>query len=88
MKLPATDMLPRVMKLISEEWQDIWDCCTDVVLRAIKPTVGGYKRKTSLSRRDSVLINRLRIISLQIFRYYSDYQDWSYSLNTLLSVIG
>ena len=58
---PATDMLPRVMKLISEEWQEIWDCCADNKLRAIKPTVGGYKRKTSLSRHDCVLINRLRI---------------------------
>jgi len=22
-------MLPRVMRLISEEWQEIWDCCAD-----------------------------------------------------------
>ena len=56
MKLPATDMLPRVMKPISEEWQEIWDCCADK-LRAIKPTVGGYKRKTSLSRHDCVQID-------------------------------
>ena len=34
MKLPATDMLPRVMKLISEEWREIWDCCADSKLRA------------------------------------------------------
>ena len=46
----------------SEEWQEIWDCCADNKLRSIKPTVGGYKRKTaSLSRHDCVLINRLRI---------------------------
>ena len=49
------------MKSISEEWQEIWDCCADNKLHAIKPTVGGYKRKTSLSRHDCVLINRLRI---------------------------
>ena len=30
-------------------------------LRAIKPTVGGYKWKTSLSLHDCILINRLRI---------------------------
>ena len=41
-------MLPRVMKLISEEWQEIWDCCADNKLRAIKPTVGGYKWKLLL----------------------------------------
>jgi len=56
MKLPTTNMLPRVMRLISEEWQEILDCCADII-----PTVGVYKRKTSLSRHDSVLINRLRI---------------------------
>jgi len=61
MKLPATNMLPRVMKLISEEWQEIWDCCADNKLHAIIPTDTVYKRKTFLSRHDSVLINRLRI---------------------------
>jgi len=49
------------MKPFSEEWQEIWDCCADNKLRAIKPTVSGYKRKISLSRHDCVLINRLRI---------------------------
>jgi len=29
-------------------------------LHAIKPTVGGYKQKTCLLRRNSVLLNRLR----------------------------
>ena len=61
MTLPTTDMLPRIVKPISEEWQEIWDCCADNKLGAMKPTVGGYKRKTSLSRHDCVLINRLRI---------------------------
>jgi len=76
MKLPATNMLPRVMRLISEEWQEIWDCCAGNKLHAVIPAVGVYKRKTSLSRHDSVLINRLRS------------QDCWYSLNTLLSLIG
>jgi len=30
-------------------------------LCAIRPTVGDYKQKSCLSRRDSVLLNRLRI---------------------------
>jgi len=61
MKLPATDMYPRITKLIFNEWQEIWNCCTGNKLHAIRPTVGGYKPKTCLSRRDSVLLNRLRI---------------------------
>ena len=61
MKLPATDMCPRITKLIFDEWQEVWDCCAGNKLHAIKPTVGGYQQKTCLSRRDSVLLNRLHI---------------------------
>ena len=35
--------------------------CTANKYRVIKPTVGGYQYKSSLSRRYAVLINRLRI---------------------------
>jgi len=60
-KLPATDMYPRITKLIFDEWQEVWDCCAGNKLQAIRPTVGDYKQKTCLSRRDTVLLNRLRI---------------------------
>jgi len=56
MKLPATDVYPRITKLIFDEWQDIWNCCGGNKLQAIKPTVRVYKWKTCLSRRDSVLL--------------------------------
>ena len=52
---------PRITKLIFDEWQEVWNCCAGNKLHAIKPTVGGYKQKTCLSRRDSVLLNRLHI---------------------------
>jgi len=61
MKLPATGMYPRITKLISDEWQEVWNCCTGNKLHATKPTVGYYKQKTCLSCRDSALLNRLRI---------------------------
>jgi len=50
MKLPAIDMYPGITKLIFDEWQEVWNCCTGNILHAIKPTVGGYKQKTWLSR--------------------------------------
>ena len=50
MKLPATDMYPRITKLIFDEWQEVWNCCAGNKLHAIRPTVGGYKQKTCLSR--------------------------------------
>jgi len=38
-----------------------WNCCTGNKLHAIRPAIGYYKQKTCLSRRDTVLLNRLRI---------------------------
>jgi len=61
MKLPATGMYPRITKLIFDEWQEVWNCCAGNKLHAIRPTVGYCKQKTCLSRRDTVLLNRLRI---------------------------
>jgi len=54
-------MYPHITKLIFDEWQEVWNCCAGNKLHAIKPTVGGYKQKTFLSHRDSVLLNILRI---------------------------
>ena len=61
MKLPATDTYPRTTNLIFDEWQEVWNCFTGNKLHAIRPTEGGYKQKTCLSRIDSVLLNRLHI---------------------------
>jgi len=44
-----------------KKWQDIWDACQGNKLYAIYSNVGGYQCKSSLSRRDAVLINRLRL---------------------------
>ena len=72
MKLPASEFFPRVNKLISEDWQQIWDNCAGNKLQCIQPTVGTYIRHTSFCRRDVVIINRLR--------------TWSHSPHTLLFV--
>ena len=62
MKIPVADLVPRVpTMLISEKWQQFWNSCTGNKLQAIKPTVGGHQPKSSLSRRDEVVVNRLRI---------------------------
>ena len=36
-------------------------CAQNKLLQAIKPTIDGYHHKTTLSRRKSLIINRLRI---------------------------
>jgi len=49
MKLLATNMYPRITKLIFDEWQEVWNCCTGSKLHAIRPNVGGYKQKTYIA---------------------------------------
>jgi len=44
-----------------KEWQEIWNCCDGNKLHAINPTVDVTKLNGSLSRRDTVIINRLQI---------------------------
>jgi len=70
MQLPGTDMYPRITKLISDEWQEIQNCCATNKLHAIRPTVGDYKQKTCLLHRDSVLLNRLRIGHTRLMHSY------------------
>jgi len=52
MKPPATDMYPRITKLIFDEWQEVWNCCAGNKLHATRPTVSDYKQKTCLSCHD------------------------------------
>ena len=44
-----------------KERQDIWNCCEGNKLHAIYPNVGRISHCKNLSRRDAVVINRLRI---------------------------
>ena len=61
LKSTASELLPRVTKLISEKWQKSWNNCTGNELQSINPTIGVYQHIRSLSRRDAVIIHRLRI---------------------------
>jgi len=60
LKSPASELLPRVTKLISEKWQKSWNNCTGNKLQSISSTIGIYQHR-SLSRCDAVIIHRLRI---------------------------
>ena len=66
MRFPACDLAPHVSNFCLKEWQDIWDANQGNKLYAIYPNVGGYQCKSSLSRRDAVLINRLVLVILDL----------------------
>jgi len=67
---PASELLPRVTKLISEKWQKSWNNCTGNKLQSISPTIGIYQHFRSLSRRDAVIIYRLRIGHTRLTQTY------------------
>ena len=62
-RFPASDLAPHVSKFCLKEWQGN-------KLYAIYPNVGDYQCKSSLSCRDAVLINRLRIGHTRLTHYY------------------
>ena len=61
MKIPATEYIPGVSQFCLKEWQDIWNCCEGNQLHAIYTNFGRIPHCKNLSRRDAVVINRLRI---------------------------
>ena len=61
MKLPACELIPRVSKFCHEEWQDIWNSAASNKLHAIYPVVGTSCHNKFTSRREAVIINRLKI---------------------------
>ena len=57
MKIPATDLVPCVTKLISEKWQQFWNSCTGNKLQAVRHAVDS-QQKSFLPRRGQVVVNR------------------------------
>jgi len=60
MRFPVSDLLTCVNQLCVKEWQQLWNQCTSNKLYSVQPVIG-RNTSSSLSRYDSVLINRLRI---------------------------
>ena len=71
MKLPARELLPCIFNFCLAEWQDVWDCCEVNKLHSIYPTVGILKHsKNKISRYDSVVFNRRRIVHSRLTHSY------------------
>jgi len=70
LKLPASELLPRLTKLISEKWQKLWNNCTGNKFQSINSTIGDYQHFRSLSRRDAVIIHQLLISHTRLTHSY------------------
>ena len=60
MKCPATDLYPELAQHYLKLWQTEWDGCYSNELHSVRPQLGCYS-VTHLSRRDTVILRRLRI---------------------------
>jgi len=56
----VTDLYSDVANHYQRLWQDEWDFCVLNKLHSVKPLIG-YSNLSSLSRRDAVVLRRLRI---------------------------
>ena len=68
-KICTKDILPQISKLCLDKWQQNWNSCTNNKLNSIKPATGETAR-SRLNRRDSVIINRLRMGHIRLTHSY------------------
>ena len=59
--IPYTDLKPIISKFLHTKWQQRWDMNINNKLFQIQPTMGEWRPAFKASRREQVVISRLRI---------------------------
>ena len=60
-QVPYTDLKSHINHFISSKWQERWSSCRDNKLFQIKPTLGEWPPGFRRSRKEEVVLSRLRI---------------------------
>ena len=60
-QVPYTDLKPHINSFIANKWQERWSSCPDNKLFKIKPTLGVWPSGFRNSRKEEVVLSRLRI---------------------------
>ena len=60
-QVPYTDLKPHINSFIANKWQERWSSCPDNKLFKIKPTLGVWPSGFRHSRKEEVVLSRLRI---------------------------
>ena len=60
-QVPYTDLKPHINSFIANKWQERWSSCPDNKLFKIKPTLGVWPPGFRNSRKEEVVLSRLRI---------------------------
>ena len=60
-QVPYTDLKPHINSFIANKWQERWSSCPDNKLFKIKPSLGVWPSGFRNSRKEEVVLSRLRI---------------------------
>ena len=60
-KIPYTDLKPKINRFPHTKWQQPWDSNIHIKLFLIKPTLGGWRPTLRKSRKEQVIVSRLRM---------------------------
>ena len=60
-QVPYTDLKPHINSFVSNKWQELWSSCPDNKLFKMKPTLGVWPSGFRNSRKEEVILSRLRI---------------------------
>ena len=59
--VPYTDLKPYIKSFIKSKWQRDWDGCIENKLHAIQPLLGVWPGGSRASRREEIVLTRLRL---------------------------
>ena len=69
-QVPYTDLKCHINHFISNKWQERWSSCPDNKLFKIKPTLGVWPPGFRNSRKEEVVLSRLRICHIYFSHSY------------------
>ena len=58
--IPYTDLKPKINKLFSTKWQQCWNNSINNKIFQINPTLGKWKPASIISRKEQVILSRIR----------------------------
>ena len=79
MPIPATDFRRKIDLNIQKKWQSYWDLKRNNKLHSIQPTISKYKHANRKSRREEIILTRLRIGHTRLTHVYIIKKDAQYA---------
>ena len=89
-KIPFNNFKPFINKYVFDKWQEIWNKASFNKLKEIEPIVNNHRSSPKLSRREEIVLARLRIGHTRITHSYlfnhEEGQPYCFGCNTPFTV--